>query len=59
MESDELYIRERFGKKKPFVVPNGYFDGLCDRLEKHTIVTVAHVTFWRHYRNIAVAVAFI
>lgn len=57
MESDELYIHKRFGKRTPFVVPDGYFEVLCNRLEEHTIEKNLYTGFWRRYKLVAVAVS--
>lgn len=32
MLKEERFIREKFGKKNPFSVPDGYFDSFADKL---------------------------
>ena len=36
MESDELYIKKRFGKEQSFTVPSGYFESLSGRISRKT-----------------------
>lgn len=65
--NDERYIRKHFGKKNPFVVPKGYFDGMAARVMKSveptetgtvaktsTIVTISP---WKRYRKAVVGIA--
>ena len=59
MESDELHIYNRCGKRQPFTVPTGYFGSFSERLSTRLPsceAAVAVVPFWRRHR-IAVAVA--
>ena len=32
--NEEMYIQEKVGKRNPFRVPEGYFDGLTDQIMK-------------------------
>ena len=32
MIAEEKYLEDKYGKKQPFKVPNGYFDSFADNL---------------------------
>lgn len=60
MESDELYIKTRFGKEQSFTVPSGYFESLSGRISEQLpsdVASVSVVTPWRRYRAAIAAAA--
>ena len=60
MIAEEKYLEDKYGKKQPFKVPNGYFDSfadnLMDKLPEQQPVITPHISMWRKLR-LTVAVA--
>ena len=54
MTAEEKYLEDKYGKKRPFKVPNGYFDSfankIMDQLPEHQPVMTPHISMWRKLR---------
>lgn len=55
MGTEDKYLVERFGKNRPFNVPEGYFESIAsqvmDRLpDRKVCIAELQPTFWRKYR---------
>lgn len=61
MIAEEKYLEEKYGKKQPFKVPNGYFDSfaenLMDKLPEQQPVMTPHISMWRKWRKLRLTVA--
>lgn len=61
MDAEEKLFEQRFGKKQPFTVPNGYFDQLAERvmerLPEQQPASVPLVPLKHRWRRWAVAAA--
>ena len=64
IEADEKILKERFGKKQPFSVPDGYFDrfaaDMMSRLPQTPAAPAAvHLPVRHLWRRVALAAAFV
>lgn len=61
MIAEEKYLEDKYGKKQPFKVPNGYFDSfaenLMDKLPEQQPVMTPHISMWRKWRKLRLTVA--
>lgn len=66
MDQEEKYIEEKFGRRTPFKVPEGYFDSFASQLiqnlpererAKKAKVVELRPSAWRRYRVVGVAAA--
>ena len=61
MIAEEKYLEDKYGKKRPFKVPNGYFDSfaenLMDKLPEQQPVMTPHISMWRKWRKLRLTVA--
>lgn len=61
MIAEEKYLEDKYGKKQPFKVPNGYFDSfaenLLDKLPEQQPVMTPHISMWRKWRKLRLTVA--
>lgn len=66
MDQEEKYIEEKFGRRTPFKVPEGYFDSFASQLiqnlperepAKKAKVVELRPSAWRRYRAVGVAAA--
>ena len=61
MDAEEKLFEQRFGKKQPFTVPDGYFDQLAERvmerLPEQQPASVPQVSVGHKWRRWAVAAA--
>lgn len=60
MIAEEKYLEDKYGKKQPFKVPNGYFDSfaenLMDKLPEQQPVMTPHISMWRKWRKLRLTV---
>lgn len=61
MIAEEKYLEDKYGKKQPFKVPNGYFnsfaENLMDKLPEQQPVMTPHISMWRKWRKLRLTVA--
>lgn len=62
MESEELWLKQNFGKKQPFRVPDGYFEQFETQLMEHLPekagnAQVVKMGVWRKLRPVITAAA--
>lgn len=61
MIAEEKYLEDKYGKKQPFKVPNGYFDSfaenLMDKLPEQQPAMTPHISMWRKWRKLRLTVA--
>lgn len=61
MIAEDKYLEDKYGKKQPFKVPNGYFDSfaenLMDKLPEQQPVMTPHISMWRKWRKLRLTVA--
>lgn len=61
MIAEEKYLEDKYGKKQPFKVPNGYFDSfadsLMDKLPEQQPVMTPHISIWRKWHKLRLTVA--
>ena len=61
MIAEEKYLEDKYGKKQPFKVPNGYFDSfadsLMDKLPEQQPVMTPHISMWRKWHKLRLTVA--
>lgn len=61
MSSKDKLLKQQFGNKDPFKVPEGYFDNLTESVMSHLPAQEAQVIrlhpWWYRYRKAVVAVA--
>lgn len=61
MIAEEKYLEDKYGKKQPFKVPNGYFDSfadnLMDKLPEQQPVMTPHISMWHKWHKLQLTVA--
>lgn len=61
MIAEEKYLEDKYGKKQPFKVPNGYFnsfaENLMDKLPEQQPAMTPHISMWRKWRKLRLTVA--